>query len=156
MSLQEWTRGKVEFPSQQVSSTSFDLDCGLLKNRIYAFLGLIPEDSWDGLSIDHERPTSDTSTQAIWAMIKSTHSLRILFSVEDKSLRKIHQLPRWVPDYSAVRTHCVLDPGNDTKHAGIAPTPCNSAKIIKSNKTIADTPSRGSVASAVFQQYSIF
>jgi hypothetical protein len=150
MSLQRWTRGKDKFPFQQVLSTSFVSDCGLPEDRIYAFLGLIPEDSWDGLSIDYERPTSDTFTQATWAMIKSTQSLRILSFVEDRSLRKVPQLPSWVPDYSALRTQSALDPGNNTRFAGFAATPYNSAKETQFNKTIVDMLSRDLVVSAVF------
>lgn len=106
------------FPLQTLlGSLSFTVS-SLPEDRIYAYLGLVPERSWDGLVIDYRRSSALTYVQATWAMIKSTKSLSILSYVGDRSLRLTPGLPTWVPDYSLPQRTNPLDTGSNLVSIG--------------------------------------
>ena len=110
---QHQTRSDDEFPLQTVLERFCKSKTSLPEDRIYAFLGLVPKDSWAGLTIDYQRPITETYTQTTLVMIRSTRSLRILSYVEERSLKKIADLPSWVPEYTG--KSCMLVPNqNDT------------------------------------------
>ncbi|KAF2647075.1 hypothetical protein K491DRAFT_699856 [Lophiostoma macrostomum CBS 122681] len=121
VSKQRWSFAEHTFPLQALLRPFSPSSCSLPQDRIYAFLGLVPESSWKGLTIDYERPIADTFIQATWAMIRSTKSLRILSHVENRKHRNIEGLPSWVPEYSRLHAGKPLDPGNDSKFAGRPP-----------------------------------
>jgi hypothetical protein len=119
VSKQRWGLSINMVPLQQLLSSFFLSESFLPEDRIYALIGLVPQTSWDGLEIDYRRSTAKTYIQATWAMIRSTRSLRILSHVENKSERRIPDLPSWVPDYSAGGRGSTLDSGTEWKTIGI-------------------------------------
>jgi hypothetical protein len=119
VSKQRWGLSSNKVPLQQLLSSFFLSESFLPEDRIYALIGLVPQESWDGLEVDYWRSTAKTYIQATWAMIRSTRSLRILSHVENKSRRLISDLPSWVPDYSAGGRVSTLDNGNDWKAFGV-------------------------------------
>jgi hypothetical protein len=116
-----WSNADNTFPLQRVFEISMTSLSSLPVDRIYAYLGLVSEASWQGLTIDYTRSTTDTYIQATLAMIRSTKSLSILSFVEDSALRKAQGLPSWVPDYTRRHDVRYLDPGSKEKFAGRPP-----------------------------------
>jgi hypothetical protein len=151
VSLQRWGSSKNTFPLQRILAVFAETKVTLPMDRIYAFLGLVPESSWYGLHVDYTRPVTDTYLQSTWAVIKSTRRLSILSHVEDRSLRTDHQLPSWVPDYGAYRTKKPLDPGCELSFAGYPPGfyDCTRSSLYELN--IDDTLSRTLSVSGLFQ-----
>jgi hypothetical protein len=121
VSVERWTNADNTFPLQRVLDVARTSLSSLPVDRIYAYLGLVPEASWQGLSIDYSRSTAETYLQAALAMIKSTKSLSILSFVEDSALRRAQGLPSWVPDYTQRHSIRYLDPGSKDKFAGLPP-----------------------------------
>jgi hypothetical protein len=119
VSKQRWGLSANKISLQQLLSSFFLSESFLPEDRIYALIGLVPQESWDGLEVDYRRSTAKTYIQATWAMIRLTGSLRILSHVENKSERRIPDLPSWVPDYSAGGRGSALDNGIDWKTVGV-------------------------------------
>jgi len=113
MALLRWSISTPTMPLQVVLGIFWATSCTSPADRVYAYLGTVPQGSWQGRSIDYTRPVETTYLQATWAMIRSTNSLRILSFLECKSARRYTDLPSWVPDYSATRLGVQLDSGCD-------------------------------------------
>lgn len=76
------------------------------RDRVYALLGmweqsLVHKKVHEQIHPDYDLPVEKVYTQASWATIREMADLNILSLVEDASYRKLHNLPSWVPDYSA-------------------------------------------------------
>ena len=84
------------------------------KDRIYAFIGLSPDSSWTGLSINYIRPVREIFIQAAWAIIKASRDLRLLSFIEERTFRGVDGLPTWIPDFSARRYLYPLDTFDET------------------------------------------
>lgn len=142
VSQQRWTRSTVTFPLQRVLGVFWISDSSQPEDRIYAYLGLVPKASWQGLTIDYARRTSDTYVQATRAMIRSTQGLSILSYVEDRMHRKLQDLPSWVPDYTALRNIRYFDPGSRDKFAGLPSGHFECTKRSLYTLSVSDTLSR--------------
>jgi hypothetical protein len=74
---------------------------------VYALLSLARKDRPpfsthpDVLVPDYEISVKDIFIKTARLMYKGTNDLRYLCHVEDRSLRKLRDLPSWVPDYTA-------------------------------------------------------
>jgi hypothetical protein len=113
VSRQRWGNSDTTIPLQAVLGILWKKSNTVPADCIYAYLGLVPKTSYQGLSVDYTRSTQETYVQATWAMMKSTRSLRILSHIENAEFRVLRDLPSWVPDYSVARTIRPLDPGRD-------------------------------------------
>ncbi|KAI9692796.1 MAG: hypothetical protein M1820_009344 [Bogoriella megaspora] len=100
VSSDQWENRGTTLPLQPILSELSASLTTLPEDQIYAFLGLVPNASWHGLTIDYTRPVQQTYLQATWATIRATKTLRILSRVEDRAQRRIHDIPSWVPDFS--------------------------------------------------------
>ncbi|KAF2636806.1 HET-domain-containing protein [Massarina eburnea CBS 473.64] len=114
VSRERWLNTKDNIPLQMVLLATTHKQCFNPVDKIYAFLGLLPEASWDGLVVDYSMATQDVYIQATRAMMRATQSLSILSYVEERPLRTISDLPSWVPDFNAVRSPLPLDWGLTT------------------------------------------
>ena len=76
------------------------------KDKIYAFLGLATptlqlRSGYNGkLQADYEQPVQQIYQDVAAGLILTSRNLGHLEQVEDPSLRRIRDLPSWVPDYS--------------------------------------------------------
>ena len=77
------------------------------KDHIYALLGmwkqsLIHKTALETITPKYEEEVSveHVFTEASWAVLSEMADLNILSLVEDQSVRTLHNLPSWVPDYS--------------------------------------------------------
>jgi len=85
------------------------------RDKIYALMGL----AWkerppfsthpDALAPDYTLSVVELYTKVTRVMIQSQQNLRILGHVEDRSFRKLFDLPSWVPDFSSTTTPPALD-----------------------------------------------
>ncbi|KAF2824324.1 hypothetical protein CC86DRAFT_457122 [Ophiobolus disseminans] len=151
ISRQRWTFSKLTFPLQRMLGTLSHSNSSHPADHIYAFLGLVPASSWEGLSIDYNRPTADTFVQTTWAMIKSTKTLSILSFSELKLMGGVKDLPTWVPDYTTRQVMKPLDPGSSFPFAGNPPGYFNASKKSLYNSPIKDTLSRTLIVSGYHQ-----
>lgn len=110
----------IKFPLQRILGSFLTSESSQPEDRVYAFLGLVPMASWQGLTVDYARPASDTFIQATRAMINATKSLSVLSLVEDRKFRteSFKKLPSWVPDFTAPHSTQPLDPGDKGEFAG--------------------------------------
>jgi hypothetical protein len=70
------------------------------RDMIYAVLGCCFLKFQAEVSVDYRKSVSDVYTEATQALILFSRDLRFLTAVEDASVRKVENLPSWVPDYS--------------------------------------------------------
>lgn len=71
---------------------------------LYSVLGavtrLVPPGHQSPFIVKPEDSVVDVYVRAAKVILEGTKTLRTLSYVEDKSIRKIHELPSWVPDFS--------------------------------------------------------
>lgn len=77
------------------------------RDKIFAVLGLaalgramVP--ATEIIRVDYELTPAEVYLETTWAMIKKTKDLNFLAEVEDPHLRKITEIPTWVPDFSSI------------------------------------------------------
>lgn len=76
-----------------------------LPDKVYAFLNLADEASWEGLHVDYRCNTEEIYEKASRAIIRHSKCLSVLSLRQDETWTKLKDLPSWVPDFS-VSTRC--------------------------------------------------
>ncbi|KAL9608794.1 MAG: hypothetical protein Q9167_006381 [Letrouitia subvulpina] len=70
------------------------------RDLIYAALGMV-EPAVTTIVPDYTKSVAEVFTEAAWAIIDETKNLQIFYFCPDPSIRKVDDLPSWVPDWSA-------------------------------------------------------
>jgi hypothetical protein len=76
-------------------------------DKVYCILGMasrfLPKDMKLPIQPDYTKSTRDVYLDVATTLVQQASHLRLLSAVEDKGIRRLHDLPSWVPDFT-VRT----------------------------------------------------
>jgi hypothetical protein len=106
----------------------------LLHDHVYAILGIMERYLPSGFSPpiipNYELPFEEVYISTSFYLLQNISNLVILNLVEDKSARKRHTLPSWVPDFSTKITEPkALDTSIEWNACGFCSPPLDSRKL---------------------------
>ncbi|KAH7138681.1 hypothetical protein B0J11DRAFT_515088 [Dendryphion nanum] len=113
-------------------------------DKIYGLLGLsqVKGQQLDATPLtpalipDYTKSTEEVYRDITFHLMVSENSLDLLSTVEDKSVRKLKQLPSWVPDYSTWQNITILGLNQGIPYIASGNSPVSITRSGRSNETL--------------------